>query len=80
MLSSFTTTLIMAAVSGVLMGLGVFIRPLRRFFGVLTLLWMAAALPILFFRNIPSQNVLLFYTLSAVLCMICHFGGKPHDI
>ena len=79
-MTALTTTLLLAAVSGALQALGVFLRPLRRLFGWLTLFWLAAALPILFFSNIPSQNVLLFYVLSAVLGLVCHLGGKPHDI
>ena len=77
MSTALTTTLILAAVSGALQALGVFVRPLRRVCGLLTLLWLATALPVLFFRNIPAQNVLLFYVLSAVLGLICHYGGRP---
>ncbi len=77
MSTALSTTILLAAVSGVLQALGVFVRPLRRVCGVLTLLWLAAALPVLFFRNIPAQNVLLFYILSAVFGLICHYGGRP---
>ena len=66
----------MTGVSGVLLALGYFVRPLRKAAGVLLLAWMAAALPILFFSNVPAQNVLLFYLLSAVLGLIFSFGGK----
>ena len=75
-MSPLITTLILSCVSGVLLALGYFVRPLRRAAEVLILLWMAAALPILFFANIPSQDVLLFYLLSAVLGLIFSFGGK----
>ena len=77
MSTALTTTLIMAAVSGVLQLAGVFVRPLRQVFGVLILIWLAAALPILFFRNVPANDVLLFYILSALFGLICSFGGKP---
>lgn len=77
MSTALTTTLLLAAVSGALQALGVFVRPLRRVCGVLLLVWLAAALPILFFQNIPAENVLLFYLLSAALGLICSFGGKP---
>ncbi len=79
-MSPLVFTLILSCVSGALQALGVFCRPLRRAAGVLTLLWLAAALPILFFRDIPGQRVLLFYLLSAVFGLICQFGGKPHDV
>ena len=77
MSTALSTTLILAAVSGLLEALGVFVRPLRRICGVVLIVWLAAALPILFFRNVPSNNVLLFYLLSAAIGLICHFGGKP---
>ncbi len=80
MSTALSTVLILAAVSGVLSALGVFIKPLARVCGVLTLVWLAAALPILYFRNVPSNNVLLFYLLSAALSLACHYGGKRHDI
>lgn len=76
MSSELATTLILAAVSGVLQGLGYLIRPLRKPAGVLLLVWIAAALPILFFLNIPAQNVLLFCLLSAVFGLIFSFGGR----
>ena len=75
-MSPLLTTLILSAVSGALLALGCFVRPLRRAAGVLLLVWMAAALPILFFLNIPSRETLLFYLLSAVFGLIFSFGGK----
>ncbi len=79
-MSPLVFTLILSCVSGVLQALGVFCRPLRRTAAVLTLLWLVAALPILYFRDIPAPSVLLFYLLSAVFGLICHSGGKPHDV
>lgn len=75
-MSTLSTTLILCAVSGLLLGLGC-VRPLRRVCGILCLVWMAAALPILFFRNVPSDQVLLFYMLSAVLGLLFNIGGRP---
>lgn len=74
-MSTLTTVLIMAGVSGLLLGLGC-VRPLRKVCGALLLIWLTAALPILFFRNVPAMHVLLFYLLSAVLGLIFNFGGK----
>ena len=71
------TTLILSAVSGVLQALGWFVRPLRRLMAALLLVWIAAALPILFFLNVPAQDVLLFCILSAALGLIFSFGGRP---
>ncbi len=76
MSKELVTTLILSGVSGVLQGLGYLIRPLRRTVGALLLVWLAAALPILFFLNIPSQDVLLFCLLSAVFGLIFSFGGR----
>lgn len=74
-MSTLPTVFILSAVSGLLLGLGC-VRPLRKVCGVLLLLWLAAALPILFFRNIPSMQVLLFYLISAVLGLIFNIGGR----
>ena len=77
MTEALTTTLVLSAVSGVLLGLGSFLPKLTRACSILLVLWLAAALPILYFRNVPSQQVLLFYLISAVLGLIFHLGGKP---
>lgn len=74
-MSTLTVTLIMSAVSGLLLGLGC-IRPLRKVCGALCFVWLIAALPILFFSNVPSMQVLLFYLLSALVGLIANFGGK----
>ena len=75
-MSPLLTTIILAAVSVLLQALGVFLAPLRKLAGILLLLWLAAALPLQFFLNLPSMNVLLFYLLSAVLGLILHRGGN----
>lgn len=76
-MSAFETTLILSAVSAVILGLGRFVRPLTRICGVAGLVWLAAALPVMFFLNLDSQHVLLFYLISAAVGLIFHFGGKP---
>ena len=73
-MSTLATTLIMSAVSGLLLGLGC-IRPLQKICGALCFLWLIAALPILYFSNVPSLQVLLFYLLSALVGLIVNFGG-----
>lgn len=77
MSTALLTTLILAAVSGLLTGLGCFVRPLCRVCGVLLIVWLAAALPVMFFLNLAAPYVLLFYLISAVLGLIFHLGGKP---
>ena len=72
-----TIVLIMSGVSLVILALGRFVRPLTRICGAACLVWLAAALPILFFTDVDSQHVLLFYLISAALGLIIHFGGKP---
>ena len=69
-------TLILSAVSGLLMGLGCLVRRLERLCGVVTLVWLAAAVPIMYFLSLPSENVLLFFLISAVLSLVFQFGGK----
>ena len=75
-MSTLTTTLLLAAVSVVLLGAGCLIRPLSRICGILLLVWLAAALPLLFFLNIPAQQVLLFYLISAAAGILFNIGGK----
>ena len=76
MSTALATTLILSAVSAALMGLGCLVRPLKRVCGVLCLLWLAAALPLLFFLDIPSQLVLLFYLISAAAGLLFNMGGR----
>lgn len=76
-MSPLYTTLILCAVSGLLLALSRFVRPLGRVCGVLSLLWAAAALPVLFFLNIAWEYVLLFYLISGMLGLIFLYGGKP---
>ncbi len=75
MSSPFLTTLLLSAVSAALMGLGCLTR-LKRVCGVLCIVWLAAALPLLFFLNIPSQMVLLFYLISAAAGLLFNMGGR----
>ena len=77
MSGALTTTLILFAVSAAILGLGRFVRPLGRVCGVLGLVWLAAALPVMFFLNLDARHVLLFYLLSAAIGLIFHIGGKP---
>lgn len=77
MSSALSSTLMLSAVSVLLFGLGRFIRPLTRFCGAACLVWLAAALPVMFFMNIDARHVLLFYLISAAAGLISHFGGKP---
>lgn len=71
----FYTLLILCAVSGVLLALAVFAPP-GRLWGALSLLWLAVALPVLFFMNLAWRYVLLFYLISGMLGLIFLFGGK----
>lgn len=75
-MSPILTTLILSAVSIVLMALSRYVRPLGRVCGVLSILWLAAALPVLFFLNIAWEYVLLFYLASATFGLIFIYGGK----
>ena len=77
MSSARVTTFSLAAVAAVILGLGRFVRPLGRICGVVGLVWLAAALPVMFFLNLDSQHVLLFYLLSAAVGLVFHMGGRP---
>ncbi len=76
-MSAFVTTLILSAVSGLLTGLGCFARPLGRVCAVLCLVWLAAALPVMFFLKLASEYVLMFYLISGALGLIFLYGGRP---
>lgn len=76
MASELITTLILAGISAVLQALGYFVPFLRKAAGVLLLVWMAAALPVLYFRGLSAESVLLFYILSALFGLVFSFGGK----
>ena len=77
MSSALATTLILSAISAVILALGRFVRPLSRVCGLAGLVWLAAALPVMFFLNLDAEHVLLFYLISAAIGLILHFGGKP---
>ena len=77
MSSTLVIVLIMSAVSALLTGLGSLVRCLTRVCGVLLLLWLAAALPLMFFLDVSSELVLLFYLISAVCGLIFTIGGRP---
>ena len=77
MTSALATTFILAGISALILGVGRFVRPLAKPFAIAGLVWLAAALPVMFFLNLNSRYVLLFYLLSAAVGLILHFGGKP---
>ena len=70
------TLLILCAVSMVLMALGTFVPRLGKACAGLCLLWLAAALPLMFFLELGARHVLLFYLISAALGLIFLYGGK----
>ena len=76
MSSDLITTLILTGISAVLQALGCFVPLLRKAAGVLLVVWLAAALPVLYFRGVSAEGVLLFYILSALCGLIFSFGGK----
>lgn len=76
-MSPLYTTLILSAVSGLLIVLGRFVKPLGRVCGVLCVLWLAAALPVFFFLNIGWEYVMLFCLISSAFGLIFLYGGKP---
>ncbi len=70
------TLLILCAVSAVLLALGCFAPRTGKLFSALCIVWLAAALPLLFFLNLTARYVLLFYLISGALGLIFLYGGK----
>ena len=70
------TMLILCAVSAVLLALGCFVPGLGKVCGALCVLWLAGALPLLFFLNLSARHALLFYLISGALGLIFLYGGK----
>ena len=68
-MSSIVIVIICAAVSAGLTAIGTFVPGLQRIGGIVGFLWLAAALPILYFNNVSWQYVLVFYLLAAVINM-----------
>ena len=76
-MSPIYITLILCAVSGLLLALSRYVRFLGRVCGVLSMIWLAAVLPVLFFLNIGWEYVMLFFLLSSAFGLIFLYGGKP---
>ena len=70
------TVLILCAVSALLLAGGCFIPRLSKVCAALTVLWLAAAMPIMFFTEVDMRHMLLFYLVSGALGLIFLFGGK----
>ena len=70
------TLLILCAVSAALLALGCFVPKLGKVCAVACVIWLAAALPLMFFLELNARYVLLFYMISAALGLIFLFGGK----
>ena len=77
MSNAFTTTLLLAAVSCIIQGLGYLIPRLTRVCGVICLIWLAVSLPLMFFLDISSEYVMLFYLLSALAGLAFNVRGRP---
>ena len=76
-MSPLLITAILCAVSGLLMALARYAPRLGRIGSAACLLWLAVALPVLFFLNLGWEYVLLFYLASGTLGLIFLYGGKP---
>lgn len=76
MTSSDYIFLALCGVSVLLLALAAFVRPLAKPFSVLSLLWMGAALPVLFFLTYAWRYVLLFYLISGAFGLLFLFGGR----
>lgn len=75
-MSSVVTFLILCAVSALLLTGATFLpRPWANVCAVLILLWLAAALPILFFSMLEENYVLLFYLVSGAIGLLLRLGG-----
>lgn len=75
-MSPVLTFLILCAVSAALMSGATFLpRPFANVCAVLMLLWLAAALPLLYFTMLGEQYVLLFYLVSGAVGLLLWLGG-----
>ncbi|MCD7770000.1 MAG: hypothetical protein LUH36_07805 [Oscillospiraceae bacterium] len=76
MTSSDYIFLVLCGISAALMALAVFARPIAKPCTVLCLLWMGAALPVMFFMTYAWRYVLLFYLISSAFSLLFLFGGR----
>lgn len=75
-MSPVLTFLILCAVSAALMSGATFLsRPWATVCAVAMLLWLAAALPLLYFTMLDEQYVLLFYLISGAVGLLLWLGG-----
>lgn len=75
-MSPVLTFLILCAVSAALMSGATFLpRPWATVCAVAMLLWLAAALPLLYFTMLGEQYVLLFYLVSGAVGLLLWLGG-----
>lgn len=76
-MSPVLTFLILCAVSAALLAGATFLPPLfAKICAVLMLLWLAAALPLLYFSMLGEQYVLLFYLVSGAIGLLLRLGGE----
>ena len=70
------TVLILCAVSALLLAGGRFLPQLEKLCAALTVVWLAAAIPIMFFTEVDMRHMLLFCLLTAAVGLILQVGGK----
>lgn len=75
-MSSVLTFLILCAVSALLLAGTQFLpRPWAGVCTVLTLVWLAASLPVMYFTMLGDKYVLLFYLVSGAVGLLLRLGG-----
>lgn len=75
-MSPVVTFLILCGVSVVLLAAASYLpRPWALVGSILLLIWLAAALPVMYFTMLSEKYVLLFYLVSGAFGLIFRLGG-----
>ncbi len=75
-MSPYITLILLCAVSGALLALSYFSRWWSNLGSYLLLIWMALALPIMYFIDLDRDFILLFYMISAAFGLGIQAGGE----
>ena len=75
-MSAFFKMVLLCAPSVILLGLGTWVKTYNRIWRAACLIWLAAALPVMFFMGLEEEELLLFYLVSAAAGLLFRTGGE----
>lgn len=75
-MSPYILLLILCAVSAALLAQCFFSRWWSNLGTYICLVWLAAALPIMYFADMSRNHILLFYLVSGAVGLAYHLGGE----